>query len=182
MIGHVVGVPPPAPTLHGLSQTLEGFPHRPLRPCFVPLPLLGLQPSRAFPSRPTLPGSSPGDTLSVFPPSAPKSFGLHPQGLVYGRGVRDRVGSVSSLIGSMLSWAFPLSRYSTSRGGSSLDGPSAHGLGFAGVHARPRRWPSTYLPRVARRLPLSQVPTVSAFLAFRSACRSNWPGFGPGRR
>jgi len=115
-------------------------------------------------------------------PSAPKSFGLHPQGLVCGRGVRDRLGSVSSLDGPMLSWAFPLPRSSTSRVVASPDVTSAHGLSVAGVLARPRRWPSACFPRVARRLPLSRVPTISAFVAFRSACRSSWCGVGPGRR
>jgi hypothetical protein len=46
-------------------------PHSTLRPCFMPLPLLGFLPFRASPCRPTLPGSSPGDPLPVFSPALP---------------------------------------------------------------------------------------------------------------
>lgn len=41
-------------------------PHSSLRPCFMPLPLMGLLPFKAFPRVRTLPGSSPGDPLSMF--------------------------------------------------------------------------------------------------------------------
>jgi hypothetical protein len=113
---HVAGVPPPTPTLHGLSQTLEGFPHRHLRVCFAPLPLMGFRPSRAFPSHRTLLGSSPSDTLSTFPHRLRRTSSRVPRALCPTR-VRCRSGSIASLVGPMLSWASPLPRHPTARAG-----------------------------------------------------------------
>jgi hypothetical protein len=112
-------VPPPTPSPYGLSQTLEGFPRAFLQPCFVLLTLIGFLPSKAFPSRRTLPSSSPGDTLSAFPRSPRRVPGCALRALCPSK-VRSRLGSIASLIGPMLSWAFPLSRRSMSRVGAAF--------------------------------------------------------------
>jgi hypothetical protein len=116
VIRHNAGLPPPTPTLHGLSQTLEGYPHRLLRVCFAPLPLMGFLPSRAFPPNRTLLGSSPSDTLSTFPHRLRRAGDRAPRALCPAR-VRCRSGSIASLVGPMLSWASPLPRLSTTWAG-----------------------------------------------------------------
>jgi hypothetical protein len=137
VIGQNAEVPAPTPAPHGLSQTLGGFPHRLLRACFVPLPLMGFRPFRAFPSRRTLPGSSPGDTLSTFLFPLRRARSCAPRALRPAR-VRYRSGSIASLVGPLLSWASPLPRHSTTRvGGAITDDPSARDLGIAGLLARP---------------------------------------------
>ena len=105
---HSVRVPPRTPSLPGLSQTPEGFPRRPLQPCFMLLPLIGFSLFEAFPLQPTLPRSSHGDSLSTFlQPLLPSNrsrrasaIGRAPRALCR-LAVRDRLGSIASLVSSM---------------------------------------------------------------------------------
>jgi len=99
MTGHIAEIPISTPSLHGLSQTLEGFPHSVLQPYFMPQPLIGFSLFKAFPLLRTLPGSSPGDTLSAFlrqpPPPFENDCFSHrprPQGFVSAQGPESVLG------------------------------------------------------------------------------------------
>jgi hypothetical protein len=63
---HLAWFHPGAFPLRPFSDPWGLDPREGLWPCCMPLTLMGFLPFRAFPRRPALPGSSPGDTLSTF--------------------------------------------------------------------------------------------------------------------
>jgi len=158
-------------------------PHHPLRPCFMPLPLLGFLPSEL------LPASKLCQARRLVIPSRCSSGSLlesrfHPQGFSVSWQSVIRIGSVASLSRPLLSWVFIASTALRRVGlASSLDGASAHDLSFGLVLARSRSWSSAFSFPTAWRLPLSRAPAVLAFLAFRAPeqVRRSSVGHGPQR-
>ena len=111
-------------------------PHHALRPCFMPLTLLGFLLSRVSTPRAVLPGSSPGETLSAFPlafrpankftilPAKPR-----PQGFVQREGPYPPFRSIASRSeGRIPPELPPPPRPSRSPGWSRSHDSSAHGL------------------------------------------------------
>jgi hypothetical protein len=144
----------------------RGFdPHQPLRPCFMPLPLLGFRPSELLPASELFRARHPA-IPSRCSSSRPEGRSAAPPGVSVGwqSDIRDR--SVASWPRPLLSWVSIASTAFRSLGlASSLDGASAPDLCFGSVRARPRSWSSA-----------SSSPTDLASPALAGAGRPSVPG------